>query len=544
MYGLTAVATDNTGTRATSSVVTVAFAAGLTTNVVLLPARSNWKFLDRGIDHTTSNWTAAAFNDIGWSNGPAPLGYADTHIVTTVGFGTNSASKHPTTYFRRAFNVTNAEQFIALQVRVLRDDGAVVYLNTPEIFRTAMPMGAVNYSTLANATAGGVDETNFFPGAVSPSMLSEGATLLAAEVHQVALNSSDLGFDLELSGTRTLYAPTLLLPPASVSVDVGESAMFIASATGSGPLTYQWRFNGVPIPGATLPAYSVPSAQLTNAGAYSLVVSNAVGTATGAATLTLVGLLVTTRPVSLIPLHQVWRFDQSSNDLGTAWREIAFNDAAWASGPALIGFENSAPFPYFEPMTTPLVPPAQGGPITVYLRTHFAFTMPHVSAVTLTASNWVDDGAVYYLNGAEVGRLRLAAGAVDFTTLAQGVAPEGQTNVLTFPPTSLADGDNVLAVQLHQSAITSSDAVFGMTLDATVTATNQPALFSPQISGGNTFHVAFTGVIGRRYSLERSTNLRNWIEVFNFNNTTGQTLLSDPGAAANSPRFYRVRLVP
>ena len=138
----------------------------------------------------------------------------------------------------------------------------------------------------------------------------------------------------------------------------------------------------------------------------------------------------------------------------------------------------------------------------------------------------------------------MAAGAVDFTTLAQGVAPEGQTNVLTFSPTSLADGDNVLAVELHQSAITSSDAVFGMTLDATVTATNQPALFSPQISGGNTFHVAFTGVIGRRYSLERSTNLRNWIEVFNFNNTTGQTLLSDPGAAANSPRFYRVRLVP
>ena len=80
-----------------------------------------------------------------------------------------------------------------------RDDGAVVYLNGAEVLRTNLPTGTITATNLATATVSGRDETNWFR-AHSPGMRStNGLNVIAVEVHQAAANSSDLGFDLELS---------------------------------------------------------------------------------------------------------------------------------------------------------------------------------------------------------------------------------------------------------------------------------------------------------------------------------------------------------
>ncbi len=543
VHALTVAATDNTGTRATSAVVTVAVPTGYISNATLLAARSAWRYFDKGADLTASNWTAVSYTDAGWSNGAAPLGYNDAFIVTTVGFGTNVNNKHPTTYFRRAFSVTNAAQFTALVVRVMRDDGAVVYLNETEVFRTGMATGVVSYGTLANVTAGGVDETTFFSNSISPSLLREGTNVLAVEIHQVALNSSDLGFDLELIGTRTLLAPAILSPPASLTVPVGGAADFGVSAVGTAPLSYRWRFNGATIAGATQTTFAIGGAQPTNSGDYSVVVSNAIGTATsGAAYLLVQGALFTTQQVSLIPLHQVWKYHQAGTDLGDTWRVPEFDDAAWPSGPALLGFENTVPYPYFEPMTTPLVPAGAGGPNTVYFRARFGFTNAD-SSVVLVATNFVDDGAVYYLNNAEVARLNVGPGAVNHATSATNAVPEGQTNVLAFPATNLALGDNVLAVEVHQTTTSSSDVVFGLSLDATVTTTNRPALLNARMQTDGVFQLTLTGVPGWRYTIDRSFDLVTWTPLVTVTNLLGQLPLMD-GAAGPTVRFYRARLLP
>jgi hypothetical protein len=82
-------------------------------------------------------------------------------------------------------------------------------------------------------------------------------------------------------------APTITTQPLSQSVSAGSSVMFSVVASGSATLSYQWNLGGSPISGATSSAYTIASAQSSNAGSYSCTVTNAVGSVTSsAATLT------------------------------------------------------------------------------------------------------------------------------------------------------------------------------------------------------------------------------------------------------------------
>jgi autotransporter-associated beta strand protein len=176
------------------------------TTTALVPAGSAWKYRDTGANLGTA-WRTNSFNDSAWASGPAPLGYGEMNTGvwprTTNSFGSDANNKFITTYYRRTFSVTNAAGVSMLQLRLLRDDGAVVYLNGVEVFRSNMPTGAVSHTTLASGAVGNADETNFFPGALVLRHLREGTNLLAVEVHQVATNSSDLAFDLALNAIRS-----------------------------------------------------------------------------------------------------------------------------------------------------------------------------------------------------------------------------------------------------------------------------------------------------------------------------------------------------
>ena len=168
-------------------------------DVLMVTTNSVWKYLDDGSNQGTA-WRATNFNDTAWAAGPAPLGYGDPWIVTTNSYGPNSSNKYITTYFRRAFVVTNAAAFSSIKVQLMRDDGAVIYLNGTELLRDNMPAGTVTNATLASTAVGASNETNFFAFSVSAGSLITGTNVLAVEVHQSAANSSDLGFNLELAG--------------------------------------------------------------------------------------------------------------------------------------------------------------------------------------------------------------------------------------------------------------------------------------------------------------------------------------------------------
>jgi pectin methylesterase-like acyl-CoA thioesterase len=82
-------------------------------------------------------------------------------------------------------------------------------------------------------------------------------------------------------------APAITTPPANKRVAIGQGVVFTVEAAGSPTLTYQWLKGTTPISGATAASYSISSVQLGDAGSYSCVVTNGVGsTPSAAATLT------------------------------------------------------------------------------------------------------------------------------------------------------------------------------------------------------------------------------------------------------------------
>ncbi|MCZ6794247.1 MAG: hypothetical protein O7J95_11610, partial [Planctomycetota bacterium] len=172
---------------------------------VLIASGSLWKYLDDGTDQGTA-WRERAFDDSAWASGRAELGFGDDDEATVIQGGPGDA-RFPTLYFRKSFDVPDARSLDRLLVRLRRDDGAVVYLNGVEVFRSNMPEGEITFSTRASDTQGGSEEEDFVDEEVSASVLEPGRNVVAVEVHQASATSSDVSFELELQATPLPFDP-------------------------------------------------------------------------------------------------------------------------------------------------------------------------------------------------------------------------------------------------------------------------------------------------------------------------------------------------
>jgi hypothetical protein len=165
----------------------------------LINKGDTWKYFDQGVSPGAS-WQTTAFNDGAWASGLAQLGYGDGDEQTTVSYGPDALNKYATTYFRKQFNMADVQNLDDLKASILADDGVVVYLNGVEVYRNAIPAGAVSNNTLADQTI----ETNVYtPFTIDAGILVPGQNTLAVEVHQASLNSSDISFDFEMSTVKT-----------------------------------------------------------------------------------------------------------------------------------------------------------------------------------------------------------------------------------------------------------------------------------------------------------------------------------------------------
>jgi hypothetical protein len=108
-----------------------------------VPAGSAWRYLDDGADPGVT-WRDPGYDDSGWALAPAELGYGDGDERTVVRSGAaDGADGRVTTYFRHTFELRDRRLISGMRLRLLRDDGAVVYINGREVLRSNMPDGPV-----------------------------------------------------------------------------------------------------------------------------------------------------------------------------------------------------------------------------------------------------------------------------------------------------------------------------------------------------------------------------------------------------------------
>ncbi|GAA5216819.1 choice-of-anchor J domain-containing protein [Corallincola platygyrae] len=191
-------------------------------NLQLVGSGAMWKYLDDG--SSPADWQTTGFDDAAWAQGNAQLGYGDGDETTEISYGDDADNKHITTYFRRAFTIAKPEDVIKLTLRILRDDGAVVYINGQEAARSNMPGGDITSTTPAASGIGGSAETTYYEYALMPELLVAGNNVIAVEVHQSGGTSSDMSFDLDLTAvvsniadTAAVSATTIEAAPISIS---------------------------------------------------------------------------------------------------------------------------------------------------------------------------------------------------------------------------------------------------------------------------------------------------------------------------------------
>ena len=215
--------------------------------------------------------------------------------------------------------------------------------------------------------------------------------------------------------------------------------------------------------------------------------------------------------------NSTWSFDDSGTDRGssaivqgaagynsTNWKHPNFTTSGWSSGAGIFGFGDlGANGATITPPTTMGLGTAAGGtnPSTSYLRRTFS-VIDAASVTSVNASVLADDGVIIYLNGVEVYRSNLNAGAIgysDYAPNAIGGASESTYTSFTIDPSLLIEGQNLLAAEIHQVNAGSSDLGFDMDLSFQEFANLEVLISSPTVLKARAFNNSEWSAITSNY---------------------------------------------
>ncbi len=160
---------------------------------------------------------------------------------------------------------------------------------------------------------------------------------------------------------------------------------------------------------------------------------------------------------TLVPQGATWKYLDDGSDQGTAWTSLEFDDSAWASGPAQLGYGDGD-----EATVVGYGPDVEHKHIATYFRHTFTVTAPSALRLRLLR----DDGAVVHLNGSEVFRTNLPSGTIGSQTLAPVCVwdEEEMFHDIVVSADHVVRGRNVIAVEIHQCDPGSSDISFDLEL--------------------------------------------------------------------------------
>jgi hypothetical protein len=210
-------------------------------------------------------------------------------------------------------------------------------------------------------------------------------------------------------------APSITAQPSAQTVTAGQTATFTVTASGTTPLSYQWKKSGTNISGATSASYTTPATSLSDSGStFQVIVSNSAGNIpSNAATLTVTSVptapSITTQP---------------SNQSVTAGQQATFTVAAfgttplsyqWQKGGSNISGATSASY------TTPATASADSGAqFTVVVSNSAGNITSNPATLTVTAASSGTDVVTYHNDVARTGanpdETTLTPGNVNDTT--------------------------------------------------------------------------------------------------------------------------------
>jgi hypothetical protein len=227
-----------------------------------------------------------------------------------------------------------------------------------------------------------------------------------------------------------------------------------------------------------------------------------------------------------------WSYLDTGVDPGPTWAAGAFDDSSWSTGTAPLGWN--------DPVTTQI---GAAKPIVSYFRKDFVANKSGLGSLRLKVRR--DDGAAVYLNGVELARTNLPGGALANDTLATEYisgAPETQFFEFSVPASLLNDGDNTIAVRLHQASAQNGDADFDLSLEGLGVVGDAAAPSAPSVTA-----VGGPGSVSLNWTASNDTNLIGY-EILRDAQTVAfvgapATAYTDAGLAFSESHQYRVRAV-
>jgi len=229
------------------------------------------------------------------ATGTAPLNYqwkksgvnisgATTATLTLSSVTTASAGNYAVTVTNSAGSITSSTATLTVNVVT-----AAPTITTQPASQTVTAGATVTFTVNATGTAplsyqwmkGGAS----ISGATTATLTLSSVTTASAGSYTVLVSNS-IGTVTSAAAILTVNsagAPTIASQPASQIVIVGTSVTFTVSATGTAPLNYQWMKGGANISGATTATLTLSSVTATDAGNYTVLVSNSAGSVTSAA---------------------------------------------------------------------------------------------------------------------------------------------------------------------------------------------------------------------------------------------------------------------
>lgn len=232
----------------------------------------------------------------------------------------------------------------------------------------------------------------------------------------------------------------------------------------------------------------------------------------------------------LISKTAIWKYKADGSNQGTAWRGTGFNDSAWPSGAAELGYGDS-------PVTT----------LTANKRTYFFRNTVNIANPSqysgFTVNLRRDDGIVVYLNGTEVYRNNMPSGTISYITRPSSTCSDDGSSILTFnlPASGFLNGNNVIAAEVHNISTFYNDITYELELLSNATVSLPTITRGPYIQSTT----AGTTILKWRTNVASDSKVQWGSTIAYGSSKTDAALVTDhevpvSGLNASSKYFYSI----